>query len=151
MRSRHIRWRNARLAGLILGFLPLAGCSPEGKPADPSDTNLQQIYEAYVQFIQESDGRPPRSEKQLRKYLNEEGDLDAIFRSPHDSEPYVIFWGAPVDEEDEDGDDEGEKPPAKILAHEKTGSDGGRFVLLTDGSVLKMSQEEFDRAPKAGR
>ncbi len=149
MRGQHTRGPSARLAGLILGFLLLAGCSPDSKLGDPSDTNLQQIYDAYVQCIQESDGRPPRNEKQLQKYLNEEGDLGAIFRSPHDGEPYVIFWGVPVDEEDEDGDDEGEKHQAKILAHEKTGKEGSRWVLLTNGSVLKMSQEEFDRAPKA--
>lgn len=59
-------------------------------------------------------------------------NVDEAFISPRDQQPYVIRGGA-------------QKPgPMMILAHEKTGEGGKRYVVTTTGSVLELEDKAFN-------
>ena len=63
-------------------------------------------------------------------------DLDQIMVSPRDKQPYVVVYGARLDPYGRD-----------ILAYEKDAdANGERYVVMTDGSIQRMTQQQFDAA-----
>ncbi|HEY7155179.1 MAG TPA: hypothetical protein VH575_14550 [Gemmataceae bacterium] len=84
-------------------------------------------------------GHPPRSEDELKrcfKEIGETGDPDQVLRSPRDGEPYVILYGPPLDADARD----------VILAYEKNGAEGKRYVLTQARRVQVMTDGEFAAA-----
>ncbi len=128
-------------AFLVICFSML-GCSsdPTQAQADPAEQNLLSIHSAYEQAV--SSGRAPRGPKDLRRGLGdgEKGDLEQMLRSPRDHQPYEIIWGVMLNSDEEN---------PRVLAYEKNGADGTRFVLWTDGAVKKMTEPEFKKARRA--
>lgn len=126
----------------------VTGCGKSGetKPIviDKSMTNLLAIHTAYTESIAASK-KPPRNVEDLEKTLQEmdRPTLNKMFRSPHDRQPYVIIWGIMLNS------DPSSTPT--VLAYEKEGIGGTRYVLLTNGTCQTMTQAEFDQAPKAAR
>lgn len=132
---------------LFLAGLLLCGCSapPPAQPkVDPAEENLRAIRGAYCDFIATT-GRPPRSWDDLGTAFAEydREALDRLLRSPHDGQPYVIVWGIMIDAAN--------SGPPVVMAHERAGVNGSRFVLLGDGSCRRMSQADFDEAARAGQ
>jgi hypothetical protein len=83
--------------------------------------------------------RPPRDANDLRRFFKElgvGGDPDQVLRSPRDGQPYVILFGAPLDA----------TGAHTILAFERQGAEGRRYVLTVARGVKLLTQEEFDRA-----
>ena len=124
---------------LVASFV-LVGCGgapPAVVPARDFD-NLSQIGSAYSDFIAKK-GKPPAGEKDLRPFLQERGDPDALLRSPEDGQPYVILWGVdyralPI-----------KRMPPPIIAYQKDGKDGRRFALTVMG-VAPFTDAEFQAA-----
>ena len=118
------------LAGLLA-----AGCTPAEiraqKPMDPAMERLLAVSFAYGQFHQ-AKGREPRGPDDLRGLLA----ADALV-SPRDGEPFVILWGAefmpPL----------GQDARRPILAYEKRGRDGSRYVLTALGYVELLTDDEL--------
>jgi hypothetical protein len=123
---------------MMLAAITLGGCSANAPPAPHfADTeNLSKIERAYHADLQKL-GRPPANADQLKPYLKEFGDPDAILRSPRDGEPYVIIYGVDI-----------RKPfsmPPPIWLYEKHGADGKRYVMTIMG-MMCMTDEEFANA-----
>jgi hypothetical protein len=57
----------------------------------------------------------------------------------------VVLWGTPPQGEGQVGSNE------TVLAYEKAVPKDGGFVLLSAGTVKKMTPDEFNAAPKAGK
>jgi hypothetical protein len=124
-----------------VGALP--GCS-SGKvevqaPLDDSQKNLVAIGRAYDRYLSESK-KPPTNAEQLKSYLKQDGNPDELLRSPRDGEPYVICWGVDLN-----------SPPSwaksiPVIAYEKRGKDGKRWVLTTMRVAQPLSEEEFQNA-----
>jgi hypothetical protein len=116
----------------------LAGCAratlPVVKQQDTS--NLTTISLAYNRATDKL-GRPPKDLDELKPHLKELGDPDAILRSPHDGQPYVILFGRNIRKVD--------VMPPPIIAYEQQGANGSRYVLTAMG-VQPMSDEEFKKA-----
>jgi hypothetical protein len=55
----------------------------------------------------------------------------------------VVLWGTPLKGEGQTGKDE------EVLAYQKEVPAQGGYVLLSAGTVKKMSASEFQSAPKA--
>jgi hypothetical protein len=129
-----------RLLG-VLALAALSGCGggPQPMPAESgAAAHLRQIANAYDSVVMRG-GRPPRSMEDLRPVLQAMvpgKDPDEYFRSPNDGEPYVIVWGIRLDRiDDADG----------VLAHEKKGRDGKRFVITLSRFTKELSDAEFSQ------
>ena len=62
--------------------------------------------------------------------------------SPRDNQPYVIRWGLAPEGSGPMGP---EPPKPMIIAYEKSGAEGTRYVADGRISVVQKSQEEFSR------
>jgi len=122
---------------LALGLL--AGCSskPPGASVPPDLTLLQEVND-----LLRAGGPPGRLPGKV-------SDLDRakeMFPRAYEtvkSGKVVVLWGAPTQGEGDVGKDE------KVVAYEKQTPTEGGYVLLSAGSVTKMTAEEFKAAPKA--
>jgi hypothetical protein len=121
--------------------LPLfGGCSASEvvvhAKLDATHEQLMHVGAAYSRYIEKYE-KPPRNVDHLRPFLKEFGDPDLLLRSPHDRERFVICWGIDLSSP---------LPWAKstpVLAYEKNGVDGKRYVLTTVRSVSLMNDEDF--------
>lgn len=121
----------------LLSFCSI-GCS--SKPArlkeSPDAKNLRLIGQTYNLFVQDKH-RAPRNASELKDHfkqlIEKPADPDKVLISPRDGESYVIYYGAPLDADD----------GGTILAHEKKGAEGSRYVLTVEGIIGKKSDAEF--------
>jgi hypothetical protein len=114
---------------------------------DRSGENLFQFSRAY-DLAHEKLGHPPRSAEEFKPFCKDIGESNVLLTSPNDRQPYVVFWGA---------DMRNAPDPTVIVAHEKTGINGVRYVLTPTG-VDRLKDAQFAAAkfasghqPKAGR
>jgi hypothetical protein len=131
---------NFVLAAWLIGTVSF-GCTsrardPKVNPEESS--NLSTIDFAYDRATKEL-GRPPANAEELKPYLKEVGDPDAILVSPRDGRPYVIIWGVnfrkvPI-----------KSMPPPILVYEEQGLNGKRYVLTPMG-VMSVSDKQFATA-----
>ncbi len=115
----------------------LGGCSGGGGQVQPADmANIKKIASAYLKATDKL-GRPPKEKKELVPYLKDEGDLEALFQSPNDGQPFVIIWGT--------NPRAGLDVSPGVIAYEKVGRGGKRFVFTAMG-VMQMADEDFAKA-----
>jgi hypothetical protein len=127
---------------LFIACLVLSGCAkPEPQVESEEVTNLSRIQQAYLEAATRL-GHPPQNLNELRPYLVKQGNPDQLLRSPRDGQLYEIRWGVSTR-----GFSPDTKLPA-ILAWERDGVDGERWVLTVSGTML-MEDKEFARAKKA--
>ena len=131
---------------MAVGLLIVAahGCRPQDSvvvrnPMDPAQERLLELVNAYWQY-NISNRVPPRSAADLEPILRERGIEDDVFRSPRDGELFVVCWGTnavrPIQG----------TAAHPILAYEKAGRDGGRFVVLAERKVELLTEDEFLQA-----
>jgi hypothetical protein len=125
--------------------LLVAACASQAPPpeATAGEIHLHKIGRAYLRAC---DGlkRPPRNAAELRPYLDP-SDGEDVFRSPRDGEEYVILWGVKAAElQRSNNSDPGQRYP--VLAYEKRGATGQRYVLQMPPQVTLMSDEELKKA-----
>jgi hypothetical protein len=126
------------LALAIAGVAGLAGCGPRVVVKETSDhggDNLFALSRAYT-AAQQKLGRPPRGVEDLKAVAKDSGDLDRLLVSPNDGQPYVIAWGVDLNNAPN---------PTMVVAHEKVGAGGVRYVMTPTG-VMKLTDQEFARA-----
>jgi hypothetical protein len=116
------------------------GCSsrPTPRTEDPDTTNLRRIYQAF-RICEDFKHRGPRDADELKHWLGqlgEPGTPEEFLISRRDGQPFVIFYGNAIDPQYGD----------IVLAHEKDGADGRRYVLTLGGSVKPFSDAEFAKA-----
>lgn len=130
--------------GLVLALIVLTlGCSggtkdrkdddgPGGEPEPQDSTVLKQIVAAYYEQIEE-DYAPPVKAEDLRPRM---GNFDRL-----DLSRYVIVWGVdPTDVRD---------PANTVLAYASGVPKGGGMVAFVNGSVRRVTAEEFRVLPRA--
>jgi hypothetical protein len=119
----------------------LAGCSSQpGAGAPPEFTLLQEVNDL-LRAGAGAAGRAPAKLADLGRY-------QSMFPRAHEavkSGAVVVLWGAPLKGEGESGKDEA------VVAYEKAAPTDGGYVLLSAGTVKKLSAAEFAAAPKAGK
>ena len=99
-----------------------------------SSSNLMAIFRAY-KAATDKKGQAPTKRADLLEFLNEAGDPEKILRSPDDGEEYVIHWGVNLESTD-----------ALVVAYEKTGR-GGRRYVLRGHVVFSLTDEELKKVP----
>jgi hypothetical protein len=130
---------------LGIGCALVAGCGPAVAPAEPdAKINLKKVLALYQAFV-ERNRKGPASQQELvefgKKLTPQERDayligedLEGIFISPRDKQPYVISYNLSL----------APGGPTKAVAWEATGKDGRRFVALTMGYVEEYDEQTFN-------
>jgi hypothetical protein len=125
-------------AGLAL----LAGCSagPSGGGGDAAAAPpaLQEVNDL---LHAAGAARPPTNLADLNRY---KGKFLRGYEAVKSGE-IVVLWGTPVQGEGEVGQNE------QVMAYEKDVPTSGGYVLMSAGTIKKMSASEFNAAPKAGK
>lgn len=130
-----------RFLGIIVVFCSvlLVGCSSSSNPevvTSGDSSNLQKIQKAYNAYISRT-GKGPERLEDLKPFLEKETNIQQLANSPNDGQPYVIIWGV--------NHLKNPSPQPIVIAYEKTGKGGTRFVFTSVG-ILEMSEEEFNNA-----
>ena len=113
------------------------GCS--GSKSGTVDDSMEPALKDFAQFLGAlpSDGvKPP---KKLAEFLPLEPMAPMSAEFIKDGK-LVYFWGSGL-----------KTGGQSIVAHEKGAEASGGWVLLEDGSVKKLTSEQFSAAPKAGK
>ena len=141
--SRSLARRSRRLqlgCVLTLSCLALAGCSAEERfEEEPIKAHLRQINKAYWTHLGYHDV-PPKPEN-LRQdveglhALDMGAPADQALVSPRDKQPFVIVYGA-----------DKTTPADAILAYEKVGAEGTRWVVTMSQDIKEMPNDEFKKA-----
>lgn len=131
---RSFRWTPAVLAWFVFWVV---GCDsrptlPDSLPKDP-EGGLKQIGETY-KYLADQKLRVPTKLTDLDEYS---GNLEAALPLLSSGD-LVLFYGIPYSAGSKD-----------ILAYEKDASSAGGWVLLRNGTVKKLTAEEFKSSPKA--
>lgn len=152
-------WRAVlALAVLISG---LAGCGGNTKKAAQESSNLKPLAIIYGRFVGRHQGKPPASEAELKEFAKTEADenflkqhtlpnVDAMFVSSRDNQPYVVIYGAlpPAAPPPAGGPTPGDSMAgfgggAPVIAYEKTGVGGKRYVATSLGAVAELDEKHF--------
>jgi hypothetical protein len=138
--------------GSVIAFVAISGCNSTAPPkvTQTVESNLKAIHVFFGQYSAQHQGRPPANEQAFRGFLKSlpaerlesmaVSNMDSLFVSPRDNQPIVVLYNQPAS-----------MPgvgTTKLLAHETTGVNGQRFVLLTTGEIQEVDQARFDELKK---
>jgi len=112
------------------------GCTPTQAPVE--QTRLSKLAVFYGKYISQNKGQTPPGEKELKAFIQKNDNtvnLDELFTSPRDKEPYVVRYKL------------GMAAPgaAMVTAHEKTGVDGKKMISLATGEVRTVDDTELQK------
>jgi len=130
-------------------FCLLCGCSGASREASRAQeaSSLKPIAIYYGSFVGRHRGQAPKNEDEFKAYLREKEnaeslqaafhvtDIDNLFVSPRDKKPYVIYYGEIPTSSGPGG--------APVIAYEKEGVEGKRFVASAVGAVQEVTEEAF--------
>lgn len=133
----------AILVGLVLTAV---GCGRGGsQPAPAAEVHLKSLAVFYGRYVQRHQGQTPSDEAAFKKFLAglkpEErgalvkGNVDDLFLSPRDKQPYVVRYHAPVGAPGPKG--------APVIAYEQSGAAGKRYVANAVGAVELMTTDQL--------
>ena len=117
----------------------LAGCGPRPTADAPTTPVLPEVSDL-LRAAAGAAGRPPASLADLDGYK-------AMFPQGYEavqSGDVVVLWGAPMKGEGEAGKDE------TVVAYEKAVPTDGGYVILSSGTIKKMTPTQFNATPKGG-
>jgi hypothetical protein len=129
-------------AAVIVSCLHL-GCGGSGPPEPEAKVRLTKLFRLYKVYVEKNKKGPP-DEQTLRafgqklspqerdEYLLGD-DLDAIFTSPRDQQPFAIRYHLKLEPGGQ----------TRAVAWEANGQAGKRYVALTAGYVEEYDDETF--------
>ena len=142
-----------RLTVLAICLGTLA-CTPSAKPQNQSEKNLQALTVFYGKFISQNKGVGPPNEEAFKKFIRamkpadyenfgiDLSNLDPLFTSPRDNQPYGIAWGLRGAMPGPDG--------AGMVIWEQTGVGGQRYVADAVGMIEEVDEATWNqRLPKS--
>jgi hypothetical protein len=130
-------WRSGLLVVVTATHLVAVGCRPSEvvSPSGGDESKLRGIARVYVMAARDL-GRPPANKEELMTILAPAmKNPDRVFRSSRDREDFVIIWGLDMTGKDLNS--------RTLLAHEQKGVNGKRLVLLCNGEVAELPEEQF--------
>lgn len=133
------------LAAVALGHVSLfAGCRPRAESKPREESSIKVLGLLYGQYIGQHMGRPPQDEQAFRAFVQKQEAFlkqfhlespDQVFRSERDGEPYTVVYG--------DLSKTGQLFGGPVVAWEKKGVGGRRYVVNSLGAVKEVTEEEF--------
>jgi hypothetical protein len=135
-------------AGLIAGLVIIpftGGCGSEPVKYDETTLKAADQFRKVAVAYNQAAGRKRQvnSADDLKPFLKEHGDPDALLVSPLDGKPIVVVPGitpgtAPADDEQ------------MIVAYEREGVNGKRMTVDIRGTVVIVSADDFAQIKFAG-
>lgn len=131
------------LAPIVLGLVAVSGCGSSDVDS-PAAARLRALANLYLDCAVARNGIGPADEGAFKKYLRkvdgivlqlngiERDSIDSLFVSERDQEPLVVLYGVGI------SGMSGVSAP--VVAHEKTGKNGKRLVVLANTKV-EMADE----------
>lgn len=134
------------LALLLCTVLLAAGCGSGSRSELPQEeTRLKNLAVLYGQYLRSTKGKPPANVDQFKQFVRTlkpeelkrvgvEGDVDSLFISSRDNEPFVYRV------------DKGGKPgmgTGNVVFYEKTGKNGMRYVAYATTQVQEVDAAKF--------
>jgi hypothetical protein len=124
----------------------IAGCS---SPAAKQSTDIQKSHLGWLLKVRThalSQGHPLKSQEDYKRHIEsldpemrdrvmkgaDVSNVDELFKSERDGQPYVIFYGPPP---------AGVNPD--LVGYEQTGFDGKRYVGFGLGVVGEVDEQRF--------
>ena len=134
-----VRWPLLAVAG---GLALVAGCSSGTGGGGGTAAAAPPAFQELSDLLHAAGAEhPPASLADLNRY---KGKFLRGYEAVKSGE-IVVLWGTPVKGEGEVGKDE------QVIAYEKDVPTNGGYVLMSAGTIKKMSASEFNAAPKAGQ
>ena len=121
---------------LMVALAMIAGCGDSDELNSPTAMRLKALATMYLDYAAQKSGGGPPNEAELKKYmklvegwvLEDRGvdpkNLDALFISPRDQEPFVVLWGVGIKQIS------GTKAP--LVAYEKNAKNGKRLIVFAN-------------------
>ncbi len=124
---------------------PKPAAPPAAAPRDARSqailTNqMKQIVLAHFNFWDANKGRAPTKPEDLAPFYENDPQITALMKDG----TVVVYWGATLQKMTQGSSN-------TVLGYEKDVPTSGGLVMMGDGSVKKMTAEEFAKAPKAGK
>jgi len=140
MHFRKVVCRQA-LLGLVALFPMVIGCGPriEPQPLSPGEARIRKFGLIYQEYMGSQHKRPASidelktwSKKLSKTRLTELEipDVEEVFVSPRDQHPYVLVRGGPTG-------------TWQVVAHEKVGEGGKRYLFTAMGSFPELEEAAF--------
>jgi hypothetical protein len=134
-------WSFIVLAGIVLPGA-FYGCSRQAPPLTQQAVHLKDLAVAYGRFIPRHRGQTPANEQEFREFVQQireelpskPTDVNSLFVSPRDNQPYVIRYGIPSTMGG---------PQAPVIAYEQQGVGGKRYVANMLGAVEEVDEARF--------
>jgi hypothetical protein len=134
--------------GALLAMV--AGCSATPPAATtPERLPLRHLAVLYGKYRSGHQGRPPKDEAEFKQFLKgldaqqlasagvSTAEVDSLFISPRDNQPYDVRYNDPPPPEGPDG------PSAVVV--ERTGVGGKRFVAYSTGKVEEIDDAKYQK------
>jgi len=124
------------------GFCLLFGCSsqPTGETGPATPGTLTELHS----LVHAAAGETMRAPAKLADLNRHQSMFPRAYEAVKSGD-VVVLWGTPLQGEGEAGKD------AAVLAYEKSVPTAGGYVLMSAGTVKKMTADEFAAAPKSGK
>ena len=139
-------WSKRVLLAISALLLIASGCTRNQKQSAPQETSsLKSLAIVYGRYLGTHRGEPPADEAGFKQFVQslppeqlaamKATDTNQLFTSARDHEPYVIVYGKPT----------GPPGPAgsPVIAYERTGIEGKRFVASSMGAVEEVDEARF--------
>jgi hypothetical protein len=139
-------WPKSVLLAVSASLLIACGCTRNQKQSAPQETSsLKSLAIVYGRYLSTHRGEPPADEAGFKQFVQslppeqlaamKATDTNQLFTSARDHEPYVIVYGKPT----------GPPGPAgsPVIAYERTGVEGKRFVASSMGAVEEVDEARF--------
>lgn len=134
------------LLGICFGIL---ACSPKPQPQSQSEKNLQALAVFYGRFISQNKGVGPPNEEAFKKFILarlatevenfgfDPANIDPMFVSPRDNQPYSIAWGLRSAMPGPGG--------SSMVIWEQTGVNGKRYVADALGKIEEIDETTWNQ------
>lgn len=133
---------------VVLGLaacLWATGCKDPQRQEPEVERNLKALAVCFGRYVSQNRGQGPPNEAEFKKFIRSQtaeleglgltaADVDGLFVSPRDNQPFEIAWKATVGPPGPDGQ-------SNMIIWEKTGLNGKRYVA---NGLVKI--EEIDEA-----
>lgn len=139
-------WSKLALLVISASLLIACGCTKNQKQSAPQETSsLKSLAIVYGRYLGTHRGEPPADEASFKQFIQslppeqlaamKATDTAQLFTSARDHEPYVVIYGKPT----------GPPGPAgsPVIAYERTGVEGKRFVASSIGAVEEVDEARF--------
>jgi hypothetical protein len=136
---------------LSLGSVLVGGCGTPQREVPKEELHMSSLARAYGFYQQQHRGETPPNKEAFSKFLKGlsaeqregrgiKGDVDQLFISPRDKQPYVILYNVKSSGVPNPASEE-----ADVIAYEKTGSGGSHFVAFSTGKVSEVEEARLKK------